>query len=45
MVGYLVSQGSVDLIKPRKTKLRVVIWPSHFGRGLFCYYNFIIILY
>ena len=39
---WSVGQQSVDLIKPKKKNMfGVVISLVHFGRGLFCYSNFI----
>ena len=38
--GRLVGRWSVDLIKPRKNMLGVVISPVLFGWGLFCYSDF-----
>ena len=41
VVGWLVGRWPVDLMKPGKNMSEVVISPVQFGRGLFCYSNFI----
>ena len=39
-MGWSVGRWSVDFLKPRQNMFGVVNSPSHFDRGLFCYYNF-----